>query len=84
MCLSTIITISTIALIFSSLVGVLLKMKGGFGTNNLKIVGLTITLGFAVLLSLSEIDSKSISATYSIIGMVVGYLFNYKKTEDDL
>jgi hypothetical protein len=64
-----------------ALIGIFNKMKDGFGPFNLKVYGLTLVLGVTGILTLSDIDSTKLTAAFSIIGAVAGYLFGLKKTD---
>lgn len=64
-----VIVLSTIALI-----GVLYKMKSGFGPFNLKVFGLTFVVGLAAILCFSEIEKEILLPCFGLLGTVVGYL----------
>ena len=69
------------AFAFVALLGVFLKMKPGFGPNNLRVVGIVVVATFATLLALK--DSTSITAAMGILGAISGYLFGMKNEKED-
>jgi hypothetical protein len=58
-----------------TMIGVFVRMKGGFGPTNMRIVGLVLVATFATLLGLTE---KSVTSAIGILGAVAGYLFGLK------
>ena len=61
-----------------SLVGVFVKMVGGFGPFNLKVYGLTLVVGLGVILTLSDIEAHKATICFSLLSAVAGYLFGLK------
>jgi len=59
-----------------TLVGIFLRMQGGFGPFNLRIVGITLITTIAALLALR--DPAALTAAMGILGAVAGYLFGIK------
>ena len=59
-----------------ALIGVLVKMKPGFGPFNLRAVGLVLVATFAALLAVANEDS--LTAGMGILGAIAGYLFGIK------
>jgi hypothetical protein len=72
----TLIIVSVITV--GSLVGVFIKMVGGFGPINLKVYGLTLVVGLGVILALSDIESQKATVCFSLLSAVAGYLFGLK------
>lgn len=73
------IIIITSLLFFASLFGIFKNMKDGFGPFNLKVYGLTIVIFVSSLVALSDLPSEKLTALYSILGAIAGYLFGLKK-----
>ncbi len=65
---------------FTTLVGIFLKMKSGFGPFNLRVVGLVIVATFSTLLALTK--TESLNAAMGILGAIAGYLFGIKDSLD--
>ncbi len=59
-----------------TLIGVFLKMQGGFGPFNLRAVGIIFIATLAALLALN--DAGSLTAAMGILGAIAGYLFGIK------
>jgi len=73
-----------VALIFSGVIfGLFKHMKEGFGAYNLKVYGITIVIGFTILLALSDIEQSKLTPCYSILSAFAGYLFGIKGSEND-
>ena len=66
-----------------ALVGGFIKMKGGFGPNNLRAVGITLVLTFTALIA-TKYQNGILTAAIGIFGSIAGYLFgnNEKKISD--
>jgi len=66
-----------------TIVGVLLKMKTGFGPYNTRAIGIVLVATFASILAVTE--NGSINAAMGILGAIAGYLFGirYPKNEDN-
>jgi hypothetical protein len=62
-----------------ALFGAFKKMKDGFGPFNLKIYGLTLVIGVGGIIVLTDIPTDKITALFSILGAIAGYLFGLKK-----
>lgn len=73
--------ISILLLTGGSLILSFRKMKEGFGPFNLKVYGLTLVLGISGIIALTDIDTGKMTAAYSIIGAVAGYLFGLKSND---
>lgn len=75
--LSIFIVTILVLLIFRS------KMKEGLGPYNLRAIGITLIASLGAILSIAEIETTKLSATYGILGAIAGYLFglNSKKEE---
>jgi hypothetical protein len=58
-----------------TMAGVFWKMNPGFGTFNLRVVGIVLV---AVLAALLGINQNSITAAMGILGAIAGYLFGLK------
>ena len=59
-----------------ALLGVLWRMKSGFGPFNLRVIGIVLVATFASVLAVN--DSGSLTAAMGILGAIVGYLFGIK------
>lgn len=59
-----------------TLIGVFIRMQGGFGPFNLRAVGIIFIATIAPLLALK--DSGSLTAAMGILGTIAGYLFGIK------
>ncbi len=59
-----------------ALIGVFIKMQGGFGPFNLRAVGIIFIATLASLLALN--DAGSLNAAMGILGAIAGYLFGIK------
>lgn len=76
----TLIGLIIIALItVIALIGIFYKMKDGFGPFNLKVLGLTLVVGTSSIIVLTDIPTDKLTAVFSIIGAIAGYLFGLKK-----
>lgn len=69
-------SIGTIALI-----GSFIKMKGGFGPNNLRVIVIIVVAIFATLLAL--VKESSLTAAMGILGAIAGYVFGTSKGPSD-
>lgn len=58
-----------------TLIGVFARMKPGFGTFNVRIVGIVLIATFAALLGVHE---NSTTAAMGILGAIAGYIFGLK------
>lgn len=59
-----------------ALVGVFVKMKPGFGPNNLRALGIVLVAVFvSVLAANSDIG---ITSAFGVLGAIVGYLFGLR------
>jgi len=77
---NTLIALIAITVITSgSLIGAFVKMKEGFGPFNLKVYGLTLVVGISAIIVLTGIPTDKLTAVFSILGAVAGYLFGLKK-----
>jgi hypothetical protein len=56
-----------------ALVGVFVRMKEGFGPNNLRIVGIVLIATFASVLAVH--GDSALTAGMGILGAIAGYLF---------
>ena len=65
----------------ATLAGVFWRMKGGFGPNNLKAVGIVLVAFLASVLSVSRADG--FNAAIGLLGAVAGYLFGVKSNASD-
>jgi hypothetical protein len=63
-----------------TLIGVFMKMKGGFGPLNLRVVGLVLIAVLAALLAIAKSDN--LNAAMGILGAIAGYLFGAKADSD--
>ncbi len=59
-----------------TLIGVFVRMQGGFGPFNLRAVGIIFIGTIAALLALK--DAGSLTAAMGILGAIAGYLFGIK------
>jgi len=59
-----------------SLIGVFVRMVGGFGPFNLRVVAIVLVATFASLLALR--DNGSTTAAMGILGAIAGYVFGIK------
>lgn len=59
-----------------ALFGVFYKMQHGFGSFNLRVLGIVFIGGLATLLALH--DSGSITPAMGILGTIVGYILSNK------
>jgi len=74
--------ISTVIIGVIALIGVFKKMNGGFGPFNLKVYGLTLVVIISAILVLSDIEVNKLTASYSILGAIAGYLFGISNSKD--
>jgi len=76
----TLIALIVIAVITAgALFGAFCKMKDGFGPFNLKVYGLTLVVGISAIIVLTDIPTDKLTAVFSILGAIAGYLFGLKK-----
>jgi len=76
----TLIALIVIAIItIGALIGAFYKMKDGFGPFNLKVYGLTLVIGISGIIVLTDIATDKLTAVFSILGAIAGYLFGLKK-----
>ena len=61
---------------FTALLGVLYRMKSGFGPQNIRAIGIVIVATFASLLALS--GTGGLTAAMGILGAIAGYIFGIK------
>ncbi len=61
-----------------ALIGAFIKMKGGFGPNNLRAVGITLVLTFTALIA-TRYQNGMLTAAIGIFGSIAGYLFGDKE-----
>jgi flagellar motor component MotA len=59
-----------------SLIGVFIRMHGGFGPSNLRAVAIVLVTTLAALLAVN--DTHSLTATMGILGAIAGYVFGIK------
>ena len=59
-----------------TLIGVFLRMNGGFGPYNLRAFGLTLVATLASLLAVRS--ENGISAAMGVLGAIAGYLFSIR------
>ena len=71
--------IITSVILIIALIFLYLKMNNGFGPFNLKVYGLTLIIGFTVIISLTDVGSEKLNACYGILGAMAGYLFGLNK-----
>ncbi len=62
-----------------ALIGVLSRMKGGFGPFTLRAVGIVFVGTLSALLALK--DAGSLPAAMGILGAIAGYLFGIKDSK---
>lgn len=65
----------------ATMVGVFIRMKGGFGPMNLRAVGIILIGTFAAILAVSK--AESLNASLGILGAIAGYLFGYRGSEKE-
>ncbi|MCG8458985.1 MAG: hypothetical protein MI919_22135 [Holophagales bacterium] len=63
----------TAAFGFTALLGVLYRMKSGFGPQNIRAIGIVLVATFAALLAQS--DTGGLTAAMGILGAIAGYIF---------
>jgi len=56
-----------------TLAGAFIRMKGGFGTTNLRAIGIVLIALFASVLAIAK--TEDVSAALGILGAIAGYLF---------
>lgn len=66
----------TAAFGFVALLGVLYRMKPGFGPQNIRALGIVLVATFAALLAQS--DSGGLTAAMGILGAIAGYIFGIR------
>ncbi len=71
------IAISVLTLL--ALLGVFRNMKSGFGPFNLKVYGITLVMGIAAILTLTDLPSDKTAPVFGLLGAIAGYLFGLKK-----
>ena len=76
------ILISISGIIILAFLFLFLKTKKGMGTFNIKVYGITLVASLASILVLSDISSTSLTAIFSILGAIIGYLFGLKKESE--
>lgn len=59
-----------------ALIGVLVRMKPGFGPFNLRVIGLVVVATLASVLAV--IDGNALTPAIGILGAIAGYLFGLK------
>jgi len=62
-----------------ALIGVLVRMKKGFGPFNLRVIGIVLVATFASLLSLQ--GDMALTAAMGILGAIAGYLFGMRGSQ---
>ena len=65
-----------------ALVGVLFKMKHGFGPFNIRAVSIVLVATFAALLGLT--DTNALTAAMGILGGIAGYVFGISNPKEDV
>jgi hypothetical protein len=60
-----------------TMIGVFVRMNGGFGPQNLRAVGIVLVATLATILGLG---SNSLTAAIGLLGAVAGYLFGARDT----
>ena len=61
---------------FTALLGVLYRMKPGFGPQNIRAIGIVIVATFAALLAQSA--EGGLTAAMGILGAIAGYIFGIR------
>ena len=64
---------------FASLLGVIYRMKSGFGPQNIRALGIVIVATFSSLLALS--GTGGLTAAMGILGAIAGYVFGIKDAQ---
>ena len=77
----TSILIAILIIIVIAFVLLFFKMKNGIGAFNLKIYGITFIVSIATILALSDIAQTNMTAIFSILSAIIGYLFGLKNPE---
>lgn len=54
------------------------NMKGGFGPNNLRVLGIVLVACFTTLLAL--VVNTNVASAFGILGAIAGYLFGMSST----
>lgn len=68
------------ALCFVALIATFWKMKGGFGPQNLRAIGIVFIASLVAILSL--VRASDLATTMGILGAIVGYLFGSQRSPD--
>lgn len=55
-----------------TMIGVFVRMRGGFGPQNLRAIGIVLVATLATILGLA---SSSLTAAIGLLGAIAGYLF---------
>lgn len=79
---STVVFLAISIIAAGSLIGVFLKMEGGFGPNNLKVYGLTLVVSIGALLAVSEVTGESLTVCFSLLSAFAGYLFGIGNSQN--
>ncbi len=74
---TALISISVLTLL--ALLCVFRNMKSGFGPFNLKVYGITLVMGMAAILALTDLSSDKTAPIFGLLGAIAGYLFGLKK-----
>lgn len=61
------------------LIGAFYRMKGGWGPQNLRAVGLVLVATFATLLAV--IETGSVTTAFGLLGAIAGYLFGIRGSD---
>ena len=56
--------------------------KKAFGPFNLRVYGLTIVVGFTILISLADLSPERLTPCYAILSAFAGYLFGIKDEKE--
>lgn len=64
----------------ATMLGVFIRMRGGFGPMNLRAVGIILIGTFAAILAVSK--EQSLNASLGILGAIAGYLFGYRDSKE--
>lgn len=75
-----IIAISVLTLI--ALIGAFKNMKNGFGPFNLKVYGITLVIGIAGIIVLTDLSSDKTAPVFGLLGAIAGYLFGLRKDKN--
>lgn len=70
------------AFIFFVVVALQFKLNHGWGLHTTRIAGFTLLITSALFLVTADLQTESLSAAFTLLGTVAGYLFGIKDKEN--